>query len=95
MPGDRAGCGAMMRAELVIRGPVGLHARPAAEFVRVAERFRARVKLSKDGVAANGRSILSILTLAAESGSRVVLEVSGQDEEAAFAALKEMLERDT
>lgn len=85
----------MVRAEILIRGPVGLHARPAADFVRTAEKFRAKVRLAKDGIWANGRSILSILALAAESGSTVVLEVAGEDEEEAFRALKAMLERDT
>lgn len=85
----------MLRAELVIRGPVGLHARPAAEFVRVAEKYKSKVRLAKDGVWANGRSILSILTLAAESGSRVTLEVAGEDEDEALRALKGMLERES
>ncbi|MEO0081302.1 MAG: HPr family phosphocarrier protein [candidate division WOR-3 bacterium] len=85
----------MLRAEIVIRGPVGLHARPAADFVRTAEKFKARVRLAKDGVWVNARSILSILTLAAESGSTVILEVSGEDEKEAFRALKTMLERET
>jgi len=79
----------------VIPGPVGLHARPAAEFVREAEKYRSRVRLAKDGVWVNGKSILSILTLAAESGSDVTLEVSGPDENEALAALRTKLEQVT
>lgn len=85
----------MLKAEITIRGPIGLHARPAADFVRVAEKYRSKVRLGKNGVWVNGRSILSILTLAAESGSKVTLEVSGEDEVEAFRALKGVLERES
>ncbi len=81
----------MIREEIVIGGPVGLHARPAAEFVKVAERFKSKVRLAKDGIWVNGKSILAILSLAAEKGSAVILEVNGEDEETAFKALKERL----
>lgn len=84
----------MIREELIIGGPVGLHARPAAEFVKLAERFKSRVRLAKDGIWVNGKSILAILTLAAEKGSQVILEVSGEDEQEAFQLLKEKLTRD-
>ncbi|MEO0009069.1 MAG: HPr family phosphocarrier protein [candidate division WOR-3 bacterium] len=84
----------MIREEVVIGGPVGLHARPAAEFVKLAERFKSRVRLAKDGIWVNGKSILAILTLAAEKGSTVILEVSGEDEAEAFAVLKEKLTGD-
>ncbi len=81
----------MIRAEVVIGGPVGLHARPAAEFVRLAEKFKSQVRLAKNGIWVNGKSILAILTLAAEKGSVVVLEVNGVDENEAFPVLKEKL----
>ncbi|MEO0079890.1 MAG: HPr family phosphocarrier protein [candidate division WOR-3 bacterium] len=83
----------MKRVRIVIPGPVGLHARPAADFVRVAERFKSRVRLGKDGVWVNGKSILQILSLAAEAGCEVILEVSGRDEDEAFTALKAKLEK--
>lgn len=82
----------MKKANVVIGGPVGLHARPAAEFVRIAERFRCDVRLTKDGMRVNAKSILAILTLAAEAGSEVVLEVNGADEHEAFEQLKHKLE---
>ncbi len=84
----------MIREEVIIGGPVGLHARPAAEFVKLAERFKSRVRLAKDGIWVNGKSILAILTLAAEKGSTVILEVSGEDEDEAFPVLKEKLTGD-
>ncbi|MEO0019285.1 MAG: HPr family phosphocarrier protein [candidate division WOR-3 bacterium] len=84
----------MIRENIKIGGPVGLHARPAAEFVKIAERFKSKVRLSKDGIWVNGKSILAILSLAAEKGSLVTLEVTGEDEEEAFRALKEKLTSD-
>ena len=79
-------------AMVTIGGPVGLHARPAADFVRSAERFRSEIRVVKDGRRVNGKSILALLTLAAERGSVVQLEVEGSDEAEALATLKEKLE---
>ena len=83
----------MVSGKAVVGGPVGLHARPAADFVREAEKFLSDVRLQKDGIWANGKSILSLLTLAAEAGCEVLIEVTGEDEQAAFEALKTQLER--
>jgi phosphotransferase system HPr (HPr) family protein len=82
----------MQQGKLKVGGPVGLHARPAAEFVRAAEKFKSKVRLVKDGVVVNGKSILAILTLAAEQGSELVLEVDGPDEAEAFVHLRSKLE---
>uniref|UniRef100_A0A7C6ECQ8 Phosphocarrier protein HPr n=1 Tax=candidate division WOR-3 bacterium TaxID=2052148 RepID=A0A7C6ECQ8_UNCW3 len=81
----------MISEKIIIRNEVGLHARPASEFVRIAEKFSSSVRLCKDGIWVNGKSILAILTLAAEKGSEVILEVKGKDEEKAFKALKAVL----
>jgi phosphotransferase system HPr (HPr) family protein len=82
----------MMKGRVVIGGPVGLHARPAAAFVREAEKYASDVRLTKDGMRVNAKSILALLTLAAEAGSEVLLEVNGADEEQAFVVLKDRLE---
>jgi phosphotransferase system HPr (HPr) family protein len=82
----------MMKAAITVGGPVGLHARPAAAFVREAEKYRSEVRLTKDGMRVNAKSILALLTLAAETGSSVVLEVWGEDEAQAFEALRSRLE---
>jgi len=81
----------MITEKIIIKNEVGLHARPASEFVRIAERYSASVRLCKDGIWVNGKSILAILTLAAEKGSEVILEVKGKDESTAFRALKSVL----
>jgi phosphocarrier protein len=78
----------MITETLVIKNEVGLHARPAAQFVKLAERFKSNVRLCKDGIWVNGKSVLGILTLAAEHGSEIILEVNGPDEQAAFNELK-------
>ncbi len=83
----------MVSGKAVITGDVGLHARPAADFVRLAEKYESKVRLAKDGMWVNGKSILAILTLAAEQGTELVVEVTGPDEQEAFEALKARLEQ--
>jgi len=80
------------KGRVVIGGLVGLHARPASSFVQVAERYSSEIRLVKDGMRVNGKSILAILTLAASKGSVVGLEVYGEDEHEAFETLKHKLE---
>lgn len=82
----------MINEKIIVKNEVGLHARPASEFVRIAERYSAKVRLCKGGIWVNGKIILAILTLAAEKGSEVILEVKGKDETVAFRALKAVLE---
>ena len=71
----------------------GLHARPAAEFVKLASRFRSEVWIEKDGLEVNGKSIMGVLMLAAELGSKLRLRVVGDDAEAALEALAHLIER--
>ncbi|HEX9885696.1 MAG TPA: HPr family phosphocarrier protein [Longimicrobiales bacterium] len=71
----------------------GMHARPAAEFVKLAGRFSAEVLVSKDGLEVNGKSIMGVLMLAAEEGSHLVIRTSGEDATDALAALVGFVER--
>jgi phosphocarrier protein HPr len=82
----------MMKGKVVIGGLVGLHARPASSFVQIAERYSSEIRLVKDGMRVNGKSILAILTLAASKGSVVGLEVYGEDEREVFELLQHKLE---
>ncbi|MCK4232130.1 HPr family phosphocarrier protein [candidate division WOR-3 bacterium] len=84
----------MTALEIVIRNKIGLHARPAAQFVKLAEGFKCDIWVSKDGVRVNGKSILSLLTLAAEEGSVVLLEADGPDEAEAIDALRGILQEE-
>ncbi|MBI4501289.1 MAG: HPr family phosphocarrier protein [Gemmatimonadetes bacterium] len=70
-----------------IVNPLGLHARPAAEFVKLASQFRSDVFLSKDDMHVNGKSIMGVMTLAAECGSHLTIRAEGEDAEAAAGAL--------
>jgi phosphocarrier protein HPr len=80
----------MIRKELTIE--VGLHARPAAVFVKKARRYDSDIRLEKNGGdRVNGKSIMGILTLAAGPGSIVYLEVDGPDEGECFAVLEDLL----
>jgi phosphocarrier protein len=78
---------------VAIVNPLGLHARPAAEFVKLAARFGADVQVEKDGMTVNGKSIMGVMTLAAECGSAIHIRTSGDDAEAALAALVDLVRR--
>ena len=77
------------RVEIV--NPLGFHARPAAEFVRLAGSFQCEVWLEKDGVEVNAKSIMGVLMLAAEMGSELVIRANGDDAEDALAALGDLI----
>jgi len=78
---------AVIEREAKIVNPLGMHARPAAEFVKVASRFKANVQVRKDDLAVNGKSILGVMMLAAECGSFLTIQTDGDDAEAAMDAL--------
>ena len=81
----------MLDKTVTIRNKLGLHARAAVKFVNLSNRFSSSIKIVKDGDEIDGKSILGILTLAATQGTSIRLLVSGQDEEAALAALVELI----
>jgi phosphocarrier protein len=76
-----------------IVNPLGFHARPAAEFVRLAVSFDCDLWLEKDGVEVNAKSIMGVLMLAAEMGSQLMIRGSGLDAEEALAALADLIAR--
>ena len=77
--------------QVTILNKYGLHARPAAEFVKLANKFQSEVWVSKDQVEVNGKSIMGVMMLAAERGSTVDIRASGGDAEAAVAALAQLV----
>jgi phosphocarrier protein len=81
--------------EIVIAHKYGLHARPAMEFVQLAKKFASTVKILKADDAADGKSILEVMSLGAERGTRVTLIVDGDDESAAADALANLLLNDS
>jgi phosphocarrier protein HPr len=78
---------AVIEREAKIVNPLGMHARPAAEFVKVANRFKSAVEVRKDDLAVNGKSILGVMMLAAACGSSLTIKTDGEDAEAAMDAL--------
>jgi phosphocarrier protein len=76
-----------MEATVPIVNSLGLHARPAAEFVKTSARFKAAVLVRKDSLEVNGKSIMGMMMLAAERGSELYIRTEGDDAEAALAAL--------
>ena len=77
----------MIEREARIVNPLGLHARPAAELVKVANRFQSAVELRKDDLTVNGKSIMGVMMLAAECGSSLFIKTDGQDAAEAMEAL--------
>jgi phosphocarrier protein len=77
----------MIEREVRIVNPLGLHARPAAQIVRIASGFAADVWVAKDGEVVNGKSIMGVMMLAAECGCTLLIRADGNDEAAAVEAL--------
>jgi len=79
--------------DLVIGNKLGLHARPAAMFVRVANRFGSDIQVEKDGEEINGKSIMGLMLLAAGCGSRLKVTVTGADAAEMIKAPEELIAR--
>ncbi len=82
----------MTEATLVIRNQQGMHARACQVFVRTATRFRAKITVSRDDLAVDGKSILGVLMLAAEPGAEILIRAEGEDEAEALDALRRVVE---
>ena len=81
----------MIEREVMVVNSLGLHARPAAQLVRLASSFESDVELVKDGVPVNCKSIMGVMMLAAECGSVLMVRTNGVDAEAAAAAMAELI----
>ena len=77
----QSAAGTRLTRELVILNRYGLHARPAALFVKTSNRFKAEVWVEKDGEEVNGKSIMGLMMLAAGHGSKLKISASGSDAE--------------
>jgi phosphocarrier protein HPr len=86
--------GELLRRSVTITNPQGLHMRPLQAFVETAGRFQSEVFVTRDGgERVNGKSLLNLLTMAAEEGTVIHLEVSGADCHDALTSLVEILQR--
>jgi len=80
--------------ELEIKNELGLHARPASAFVRVASSFSSEILVEKEGEVVNGKSLISLLMLAAGHGTLVKVTASGSDSSAALRAIENLVMSD-
>lgn len=81
----------MKEVKVVIKNTLGLHARPASLFAKTAEKFKSKITVEKDGMIVNGKSIMSLLMLVAESGSTLIIRAEGPDEDKAIKALEKLV----
>ncbi len=82
----------MKQKDIIIRNKSGLHARPISNFVNKASTYKSEVIVIKDGTEINGKSVLSLLTLAAAYNTKITLCVDGEDETEALDILSKLLE---
>jgi phosphocarrier protein HPr len=78
----------MIEKTITVQNKLGLHARPAAMVVSQAGKFRSEITLAKDDLQVNAKSIMGVMMLAAEMGSRIVITAQGEDEEEAVQAIE-------
>ncbi|MDD5065934.1 MAG: HPr family phosphocarrier protein [bacterium] len=81
----------MVQREIVIKMKEGLHAKPVADFVNHAQKFKSDIKIVKDGETVNGKSILNMLTLGAKYNTKLMLMIKGKDEVKALDVLSKLL----
>ena len=82
-----------MTKEFLVSNKLGIHARPAALFVKTANRFNCDIFVEKDGEKVNGKSIMGLMMLAAGPGSKLILHVRGDDAQQAIAEIEALVQR--
>ena len=82
----------MIKRDVTVTNKAGVHTRPASMIVRTAAKFNADFWIQKDGYEINGKSIIGVMTLAAEQGAALTLLFDGSDEEAAAAAMEQLFD---
>lgn len=81
----------IVKKKVIVKNKQGLHARPAALFVQIANKFDARITVKREREEVNGKSIMGILTLGAEKGSSITIEADGEDAHLAILELEKIL----
>jgi phosphocarrier protein HPr len=85
--------GLKIRKDLVVQNKLGIHARPAAMFVKTANKFECDIFVEKDGELVNGKSIMGLMMLAAGPGSHIIVQAEGDDASKAVHELELLLAR--
>jgi phosphocarrier protein len=83
----------MVQQVVTIRNRAGMHTRPAAALVKLAAKYKADFFIEKDEFEINGKSIIGVMTLAAEQGSTMLLKLDGEDEQEALKDIVALVER--
>ncbi|HEY5974345.1 MAG TPA: HPr family phosphocarrier protein [Geobacteraceae bacterium] len=81
----------MPQQEFAIINKLGLHARASALFVKTANQFKSEIKVGREGVEVNGKSIMGIMMLAAAKGTVIMVNTAGEDEQEALRVLGELI----
>ncbi len=84
----------VIEAEVMIRNRLGLHARPAAAFVKITNRYQSEITVSKKDLQVNGKSIMGVMMLGAAQGSRIHLRAQGEDAKALIEELIDLVNRE-
>ena len=79
--------------DCVIINKLGLHARPAALFVKTSNRFESEIAVEKDGEEVNGKSIMGLMMLAAGCGSKIRIKATGLDAQEAISEIEKLINR--
>ncbi len=85
--------GWLITKDLMVSNKLGIHARPAAMFVRIANRFNCNIFVEKDGEKVNGKSIMGLMMLAAGPGTKLTVHAEGHDASQALVELENLLNR--
>ena len=93
MSGAKKADGLRITKELIVINKLGIHARPAALFVKTANRFECDIFVEKDGEKVNGKSIMGLMMLAAGPGSRLIVEADGHDAAKAVVEIELLIKR--
>jgi phosphocarrier protein len=81
----------MVERSVEVMNKNGIHARPAAEIVKTAGKFKAHITIAREELEVNGKSIMGVMMLAAECGSKVLLRADGPDASEAVDALSTLI----
>ena len=84
----------MKKRFVTIKNRNGLHAKPAAEIVKAANYYQSDIRLMKDTIEVNAKSIMDVLILAASYGTQIIIKVEGEDEDKAIEHIAELLIRE-
>src|SRR5437867_11423817 len=93
MSGARKADDVRVTKELIVTNKLGIHARPAAMFVKIANRFDSDIFVEKDGERVNGKSIMGLMMLAAGPGSKLLICAEGEDAARAVVELEALIKR--